>query len=351
MKAVTLGPLVDEDTIWHSIETKEIPKPQLKDSQSEVVVKISVTALNHRDVFIRQELYPNWKLNSILASDAVGTVIQGPNNLVGKRVVLHPMRGWKDDPRGPDGSQPFGIRGGADPMAQEGTLVEYIKCPVDEIELAPEGLTDIEAASIPLAGLTAYRALFTKCDPKPGYNLLVTGIGGGVALFVLQFAIAAGLNVWVTSGSQEKIDKAVKLGAKGGVSYKDDNWNRKLKSMLPKERPFLDAVVDSAGSDILSKTCSLMRTGGVISCYGMTTGIPISFQMIPVLKNVEVKGSTMGSAKEFKEMVKFVSEKKIKPVVSHVFPLDRVEEAFQTMKQGQQFGKIAVIVSTPSSKV
>ena len=139
-------------------------------------------------------------------------------------------------------------------------MAETIVVDADEVEEAPAHLSDAEAASFPLAGLTAWRALFVKSgNAVEGRNILVTGIGGGVALFVLQFAVARGCRVWVTSGSEEKIQRAVELGAQGGVNYKEAGWEKKLKGMLPKERNWIDAVVDGAGGEVVGKGSKLLK--------------------------------------------------------------------------------------------
>ncbi|PRP73609.1 hypothetical protein PROFUN_04467 [Planoprotostelium fungivorum] len=350
MKAVTLAARDDNQSdIWHPLHIKELPKPSLDEvsSKTHAIVRIDAAALNHRDIFIRQELYPGWKVGAVLGADGVGHVIEGPAEWKDKRVLIAPMDGWKDDPRGPNGPKRFGTRGGSEPMTKDGTLSEYVRCPVEHLELCPSFLSTEEAAALPLAGLTAYRALFVKCQPQKGWNLLVTGVGGGVAMMAVQFAVAAGLNVWVTSGREDKITKAVSIGARGGVSYKRDDWHRQLKSLLPKERPYLDAVIDSAGGDLVERLCPTMRTGGVISCYGQTTLQPLKLTMVAVLKNIEVKGSTMGSSKDFRDMVRFVDEKRLKPVVSHIVDgLDRVEEAFEIMQKSDQMGKIVVRISS-----
>jgi threonine dehydrogenase-like Zn-dependent dehydrogenase len=146
-----------------------------------------------------------------------------------------------------------------------GTLADVVTMAESELEDCPEHLSDAEAASLPLTGLTAWRAFFTKSgNALPGRNILVTGIGGGVALMVLLYGVAQGCNVYVTSGNQEKIDKAVKLGAKGGVLYKEDGWEKKLQATLPKDRPFIDAIVDGAGGDIVAKGSRLLKVRGTI---------------------------------------------------------------------------------------
>lgn len=141
-----------------------------------------------------------------------------------------------------------------------GTAQDVVNIDENEVEEAPRHLSAVEAAALPLTGLTAWRALVTKSrNAEKGRNILITGIGGGVALNVLQFAAGLGVNVYVTSGNQEKIDRAVTLGAKGGVIYKNDGWEKELKKQLPKDRPYIDAIIDGAGGNIISKAVRLLK--------------------------------------------------------------------------------------------
>jgi NADPH:quinone reductase-like Zn-dependent oxidoreductase len=141
-----------------------------------------------------------------------------------------------------------------------GTLGETITIDANELEEAPSHLSSNEAAALPLTGLTAWRATMTKSgNAKPGRNILVTGIGGGVAIMAVLFAVAAGANVYVSSGSEEKLKRAKELGAKGGVNYKEKDWDKKLLAMLPKERKQLDAIIDGAGSDIVEKGARMLK--------------------------------------------------------------------------------------------
>jgi NADPH:quinone reductase-like Zn-dependent oxidoreductase len=178
---------------------------------------------------------------------------------LGKNVILTPGRGWKDSPDGPEDKTGYKILGGTKTI-ELGTLQEVVVVSEDEVELAPEHLTPAEAAALPLTGLTGWRALVSKSGNwEEGRNILITGIGGGVALNVLQFAVAKGCRVLVTSGSQEKIDKARSMGAKGGVSYKSEGWEKELKKSLPKDRPYIDAIIDGAGGNVISKAVRLLK--------------------------------------------------------------------------------------------
>lgn len=178
---------------------------------------------------------------------------------LGKSVILTPGRGWKDAPEGPESPTGYAIVGGTKTLPL-GTAQEVVCVDESEVEMAPDHLSPAEAAALPLTGLTGWRALITKsANAEKGRNILITGIGGGVALNVLQFAVALGANVYVTSGSQDKIDKAKDLGAKGGVSYKADGWEKELKKQLPKDRPYIDSIIDGAGGNIISKATRLLK--------------------------------------------------------------------------------------------
>ncbi|KAI1778714.1 oxidoreductase [Hypoxylon cercidicola] len=336
--------------VYYPLHLNVIPKPI--PGSGEVLVKLEAAALNHRDFFIRQNLYPAISFQTPLLSDGYGIVIEaGPgctlDHILHKPVVLTPCHGWAADPDGPEDYSQFSTIGGTEPNRHLGTAQNYAVVDESELELCPSHLSPAEGAALPTCGLTAWRALMVKSgNAKPGRNILVTGIGGGVALQVLQFGVALGCAIYVTSGSQSKIDKALQMGAKGGVIYENQDWPLVLAKMLPAERPYLDAVIDGAGGDIILKTTTLLKPGGVISCYGMTLGPVMDWAMPAVLKNIELKGSTLGSRLEFRDMVNFVKEKKIKPIISRtVKGLDCVEAIdglFEDMRAGGQFGKLVI---------
>ncbi|CAO3662692.1 unnamed protein product [Rhizopus stolonifer] len=294
----------------------------------EVAVKIKAAAFNHRDVWILKDEYAGASTGSLLGSDGVGHITR--NGSVGQRVLLNPGHNWDKDEQGPE--REFGILGLA-PLVGTFTNEEVIVKEEDTVP-CPEFLSNTEAAALPLAGLTAYRVVFTKCKVQKGQHVLITGIGGGVALYALQFAVAAGANVYVTSSSSEKIQKSIELGAKGGINYKDEDCIDQLQKLLGNNK--LSSIIDGAGGPLYEQYPRVLRSGGTIACYGYTaslsTGLnlPISY----VIENINVKGSTMGSRDEFVKMVKFVDERKIKPIVSQVWNglnKDTFEEAVKAM--------------------
>lgn len=248
--------------VYYPLEHIEIPDGEPK--EDEVVVAITAAALNHRDLFLRQHLYPGTTFGVPLLADGTGVVTStgsspAAKKWAGKRVIINPGSGWKDDPEGPESPTGYAILGGTK-MNPLGTLGETVTIDAGELEEAPAHLSSTEAAALPLTGLTAWRATMVKSgNAKPGRNILITGIGGGVAIMALLFAVAAGANVFVTSGSQEKIEKAKSMGAKGGVIYKEKGWEKALKELLPKERKQLDAIIDGAGSDVVDKGAKLLK--------------------------------------------------------------------------------------------
>ncbi|KAI0852693.1 NAD(P)-binding protein [Daldinia vernicosa] len=346
--------------VYYPLQIIQVPKP--KPGPNEVLVRIHTAALNHRDFFIRQHLYPGISFTNPLLADGFGTVVEsgpGPRSapLLGKKVVLTPSQGWTSSPAGPEDPAKFSVIGGTTLYAA-GTGQDFVLVPADEVELAPPHLSPAEAAAFPLVGLTAWRALVTKgfggdadVSSVAGRNVLVTGIGGGVALCALQFATALGCNVYVTSSDASKLERARALGAKGGVSYKEPAWEKQLAAQLPASRPYLDLVVDGAGGDIVGKTVRLLKVGGVISIYGMTVGPKMDWLMQAVMKNIDLRGTTMGSRAEFRDMVEFVRKHQIRPVVSRVVKgLDNIkalDDLFEDIRHGKQFGKLVIEISSP----
>ncbi|KAI2635517.1 hypothetical protein GGS21DRAFT_516247 [Xylaria nigripes] len=343
--------------VYYPLQLNQNPKPV--PGPGELLVRLQAAALNHRDHFQRQHLYPGISFENPLFADGCGIVESaGPgtasaSSLVGKRVLLTPSRGWDSAVEGPEGT--FATTGAAT-LTKCGTGQDYVVVPEDEVEIAPEHLTTAEAAALPLVGLTGWRALVTKSgNARPGHNILITGIGGGVALAILQFAVVLGCDVYVTSGSAAKIERAKALGAKGGVSYRDADWDRQLAKLLPPSRPYLDAVVDGTGGDIVARTVKLLKHGGVISIYGMTVAPKMDWAMAAVMKNIELRGSTMGSRREFRDMVEFVGRNGIHPVVSRVVKgldnMREIEELFEEIREGRQFGKLVIEIATDEGGV
>ncbi|KAG8728238.1 hypothetical protein FRC10_005199 [Ceratobasidium sp. 414] len=244
-----------------SLQERELPKA----GEREVVVKITAAGFNHRELWIRKGQYPGIKVGSVLGADASGTVISGPQDILGKRVFIVPMAGWESAERGPE--KQSGVVGGVN-YPTYGTLSEYMVLPKDCVIPAPEHMTDEEAAAWGLGAVTAWRAVVTKGQVEKGHNVFITGIGGGVAVVALLFCVARGANVFVSSSSPETIDKAIKLGAKGGVNYHDESWPNDLAALMKEHGASgLDAIIDSVGGDIRGKTGRSLNNWAKVVCY------------------------------------------------------------------------------------
>lgn len=304
------------------IETIDIPTP----GERETLVRVKAAALNRRDVFITQGLYPNIALPKTLGSDGAGV-----DEKTGSDVILNPMLDWGNDER--VWSEQASILG----MPHEGTFAQYIAVPKGNVYPKPPHLSYEQAAALPLAGLTGYRALFTRGELKPGETLLIPGVGGGVQTLVLLFAKAAGARTIVTSGSNEKLERAKALGAEMCINYSDTpDWHKALK------RGEVDIVVDSSGGDTVNKALSVVRPGGRIVIYGGTR-LESTVRLFPIFWNhIDIRGTSMGSPADFEAMVAFVNKHRIVPEVDAVFEMNDAVKAAQRMASAEQFGKIVL---------
>ncbi|KAK0537885.1 hypothetical protein OC842_001485 [Tilletia horrida] len=351
-----------------------VERPVPQPGTEQVLVKILAAGFNRRDEWSMIGAYPGLTYeNSILGCDGAGVVISGnyksdhPDGLV----VLAPSRGWLKDATGPEAEVPgapdsvrknefggsgFVILGGTKGAKGAGMMQEYLAVDPQYLLPAPKHLSAVECATLPCAGVTSWRALFTKAKLEKGQNLLITGIGGGVAQLALQLAVAAGARVFVTGGSEAKVQRAVNMGAVGGAVYKDEDWPKKIRSQLPKDRPYLDSVLDSAGGDIMLAALKAgIRPGGRVVVFGMTVAPKINFTMRDVLRNVELLGSTMGSNEELRDCLAFIEKHKIKPSIDTVINgLEQAHRGFSLLANAEQrsAGKVVVkIAADPAARL
>ena len=325
-------------TAVNEITFTTAPEPQ--PAAGEAVVAIRAAALNHRDVWIKTGQYAGLKWPCQPGSDGAGVVMAVGDGVdaawSGREVVINPSFDWGSDEQtqGPN----FTILG----LPRAGTLAEKISVPVAQLSAKPAHLSWEEAAALPLAGLTAYRALFARARLRAGERVLVTGIGSGVAWFALQFAVVCGADVWVTSSSAEKIAKAIALGAKGGFHYTRADWAVEATKIAG----MFDVIVDSAGGAGFGDLIDLAAPGGRIVFFGGTRGNGPALPLRKIFwRQLSLLGTTMGSPANWSAMLEFVALHRVRPVVSEVFPLARAGEAFALMERGGQCGKIVVRIS------
>ena len=332
MRAVRLHQLGGPE----SLVVEDVPAPEA--GRGEVLVRVRAAALNHRDLYVTRGLYPKIELPALLGSDGAGEVAAlGAGALgfaTGDEVVVDPMLGWGRDERlrSPQST----ILG----MPHPGTFAEYVVVPAGNVHKKPHNLSMEETAALPVCGVTAYRALFTRGALREGETVLVPGVGGGVQTFVLLFAKRAGARAIVTSGSDEKLERARALGADVTINYaKNDAWEKDAKAAGP-----IDIVVDSSGGDTLGKAIAALRPGGRVVTYGGTRP-EAALRLFPLFWNeISVLGSTMGSPADFRSMLALFA-RGLRPAVDKVYELDEVVEAMRRMDDAEQFGKIILRVA------
>jgi zinc-binding alcohol dehydrogenase/oxidoreductase len=308
--------------------------------KDQVLIRLHNAALNHRDIWTWREQNVTSADGIILGSDGSGVIEDVGEDadtlLIGSEVIINPSLDWGNNPIVQGNS--FRILGYPD----NGTFSDYVVISKKYAFEKPEHLNFAESAGVPLSGLTAYRALFSKARLRAKEKVLITGIGGGAALWVLQFAVAYQARVYVTSGSEEKISKAKALGAVEGFNYKDPEWHQKAL----KETSGFDIIIDSAGGEGFSKLVELALPGGRIVNFGRTAGnITNIATRLLYWKQLSIHGTTMGTRDEFLSMLDFVESRKLRPVIDQTFPLENIEEAIKRMEQGDQFGKIVLQIS------
>ncbi len=319
------------------VDTVPQPTPHV----GEVVVRLHAAALNHRDVWIKGGNYAGLKFPVILGSDGAGTVVQaGPGvdpSVVGQEVILNPSLDWGHSEKAQEPR--FSILG----LPRDGTFAEFVSIPATQLSPKPTHLSWEEAAALPLAGLTAYRAIFSRAGLKAHERILINGIGAGTALFALQFAAAAGAIPCVTSSAPWKLERAHELGSRAGSLYNLPDWHVEFGKHYG---PF-DVVIDSAGGAGFETLIDLTASGGRIVFFGATCGNPPELPIRKLFwRQISLLGTTLGSSAEFAAMVEFVKTHVIKPVVSEVFDLDHIGAAFERMERGEQFGKLVVRLSS-----
>lgn len=331
MKAITIS----NQSEPIQIVEKEVPKP----SAHEVLVKLHAAALNRRDQWIREGMYPGIVQGTTLGSDGAGTVESLGDDVddswLNKEVIINPNINWGKNPDAQ--SSDYTILG----MPSDGTMAEYVVVNADRLHLKPDHLQWEGAAALPLGGLTAFRAAFHHGHIHPTEKVLISGVGGGVAQFAFQFAVAVGAEVYVTSGQDSKIDKCVELGAKAGFNYKNEGWQKEAV----KQSGGFDVVIDSAGGDQLNDFIKMMRPAGRIVFYGATNGMPTKLDVFRMFWNqITIQGSTMGSDEEFAEMLDLINRYEIHPIIDSVHSLEDGVDAFDRIKS-VVFGKVVLRMS------
>ncbi|TMW72966.1 zinc-binding dehydrogenase [Alteribacter natronophilus] len=313
--------------------TDRHPKPE--PGPDEVRIRLKAAGLNHRDLFVLDRHSPD-DPPFVIGSDGAGVIDDHGENVPdlnkGEEVIINPGLYWEKQSDAPPDS--FEVLG----FPNDGTFAEYVTVPAACTAPKPSHLSWEESAALSLAGLTAYRALFTRGGVKENMNVFIPGIGGGVATTLLQFARAAGARVFVSSRSPYKRKEALELGAEMALDSSED-WNEALKGTK------MDLVIESVGAATFNRSMDTLRKGGTIVSFGSSTGDELQINLRKFFYGqYNLHGSTMGSHEEFRGMLAFTEKHGIKPVMDSTFPLEQFREAFEKLKRGEQLGKISFTI-------
>jgi NADPH:quinone reductase-like Zn-dependent oxidoreductase len=315
-------------------------RPEPKPGHGQVKVKLRAVSLNYRDLLVIKGHYnPRQKFPLIPVSDGAGEIVEvGPGVTrfqVGQRVAGCFMQDWVDGPMN-DARAKSSLGAGAN----DGLLAEYAVLQQCGVVPVPSHLSDEEAATLPCAALTAWNALITSGNLKAGDVILTQGTGG-VSLFAVQFARMAGARVIITSSSDEKLERARKLGATDTINYKTTtDWDEKARELTGNHG--VDHIVELGGAGTLPKSLRAIRSGGRISLIGVLSGGGEINPMAILMKCVCVQGIYVGSRAMFEAMNRAIGQQQLRPVVDRAFPFAEAPAAFRHLESGQHFGKVCI---------
>lgn len=326
------------------LEWMDLPAPEAGPGQ--VLVRVKAVGLNHLDLWIRQGLpHLKYEYPHILGADIVGEIAaigKGVDDLIlGMKTLVHPALSCGHCERcglGQDNLCPrYQILG----EHCAGGYAEYIAVPRRNILPYPEGLSWAEAACVPLVFLTAWQMLVEKAKIRPGMMVVVHGAASGVGSAAIQIAKLFGAEVITTAGSDEKLQKAKKLGADHLINYKKQNFLEAVTAIAGKQK--VDVVFEHIGKAMWKESLLCLRWGGTLVTCGATTGFQADTDLRQIFfRQLQVLGSTMGSRGNQFEILRHFDAKKLKPVLDRVLPLKDAAEAHRLLEGGQQFGKIVL---------
>ena len=309
----------DLDDPLSALRIGEQPEPDIPEGW--VRVKVSHASLNRHDLFTLRGItaHPEGiQFPIILGNDGAGTLDDGTP------VVIYPVLGsedWRDD-------ETLDPRWHILSEFMPGTFADYIAVPKRNALMLPEGLSGLHASILGTAWLTAYRAIFTKSNLRPGQTLLVQGASGGMSTALIQLGRAAGLEIWATSRSPNGRELAERLGA-----HRTFGANEALPGKV-------QAVVDNIGQASWEHSLASLARGGSVIVTGGTTGFDVRVPLLPLISDqITICGSIMGTLQDMKDMIAFIAGAGIVPEIGTVLPMERSEEAFRAMWEGRTRGK------------
>jgi NADPH:quinone reductase-like Zn-dependent oxidoreductase len=317
----------------------ELPEP--KAGPLQVVVRVRAASLNYRDIMVLTGHYGEMRLPIIPFSDGAGEVVAIGEGVTrwkpGDRVAGLFFQGWHTGPfRREMGHTALGAE-------LDGMLAEAVVLSEVGVIAIPAHMSFAEAATLPCAGLTAWHALVTVGNVSADQTVLLLGTGG-VSIFALQFAKMHGARVIITSGSDEKLERAKKMGADATINYRSTpDWDKEVFRLTDKAGA--DHVVEVGGQKTLAKSLASLAPGGQIHVVGGVSGFTSEIPLIAVIsRSAAVQGIRVGSSEMFETMNRAMSRHKVKPVVDKVFDFDDARAAYQFLQSGKHFGKVVISI-------
>lgn len=313
-------------------------------SSIDVIVKLEAAALNHIDIWARMGATGiEIPMPHILGADGAGVVVEAGAEAqsvkAGDKVCLYPFTGCGECEFCLSDRDFMCIRVRSLGERLDGTYAEYVKVAPQNCFLIPSYMTFDEGAAFPLVFVTLWRMLVTNARLKPGETLLIIGIGGGVAGAALQVGSRIGARVIVTSGSDEKLERALALGAAHGINHKEKDYAEAVRELTNGRG--VDVVVDSVAGEVWQKSLASLAVGGrLVTCGATAGGQPNDDLNAIVSKHLRIYGSTLGSREDFRQLLSFLDATQIHPIIDRKFPLREAREAQQRMEDARQFGKI-----------
>jgi NADPH:quinone reductase-like Zn-dependent oxidoreductase len=314
--------------------------PVAPPAEHQILIRMRAASLNRRDIMVARGMYPTGRPDWLVPlSDGAGEVVATGSNVkrfkVGDRVAPTFFQDWESG-RSSARSMPSSLGGAID-----GVLSEYVTLHENGAVALPAYLSYEEAATLPCAALTAWNALMTRGHLLAGDNVLLQGTGG-VSIFGLQFARAAGANGIITSSSDAKLTKAKALGAVAGINYvTDPDWAKSVRAAT--RDVGVHQVLEVGGSGTLAKSLATLAFGGHVALIGGLTNFGGDIPVFSLLgKNASVTGITVGSRAEFEAMLGFMVQHHVQPVIDHAFEYFNAEAAYEYMDTGSHFGKIVI---------
>lgn len=326
---------------WGMDHLKLSTRPEPKAGPGQVVVKMGASSLNYRDLVVPNRGYGNHTgtLPLIPISDGAGVVAEvGPGVrrvAVGDRVCPAFFQNWISGE--PDLERLTRSLGG--PI--DGTMADYMCLSEEGVVRVPAHLSDIEAATLPCAALTAWSALVTNGNTRPGDRVLVQGCGG-VALFAVAFAKILGAHVTVISSSDDRLARVKQLGADAGINYRQvPEWAKATRDITGGRG--YDLILELGGEKTLPQSLRCIRPGGTLAMIGILSGSAMATPLgLIITRQVRLQGVTVGHRDSFEAMVRAIEQHQLRPVVDRVFAFEELKEAMAYLQSGAQFGKVCV---------